>query len=68
MKVLVTGGDGFIGSNFILHTLKNFNNLFVPIFSAIPLTFLFIPLTALLWIEKKRYGLKRHPIISKDLI
>jgi dTDP-glucose 4,6-dehydratase len=24
MKVLVTGGDGFIGSNFILHTLKNF--------------------------------------------
>ena len=24
MKLLVTGGDGFIGSNFILHTLKNF--------------------------------------------
>lgn len=24
MKILVTGGDGFIGSNFILHTLKNF--------------------------------------------
>ena len=23
MKLLVTGGDGFIGSNFILHTLKN---------------------------------------------
>ena len=24
MKLLVTGGDGFIGSNFILHTLTNF--------------------------------------------
>ena len=24
MKLLVTGGDGFIGSNFILHTLRNF--------------------------------------------
>ena len=24
MKLLVTGGDGFIGSNFILHALKNF--------------------------------------------
>ena len=24
MKLLVTGGYGFIGSNFILHTLKNY--------------------------------------------
>ena len=24
MKILVTGGNGFIGSNFILHTLTNF--------------------------------------------
>jgi dTDP-glucose 4,6-dehydratase len=24
MKLLVTGGDGFIGSNFILHILANF--------------------------------------------
>lgn len=26
MKILVTGGAGFIGSNFIFHTLKNSNN------------------------------------------
>ncbi|MCV0411884.1 dTDP-glucose 4,6-dehydratase [Nitrosarchaeum sp.] len=26
MKLLVTGGLGFIGSNFILHVLKNFNH------------------------------------------
>ena len=26
MKLLVTGGLGFIGSNFIIHVLKNYNN------------------------------------------
>ena len=26
MKLLITGGDGFIGSNFILYILKNFSN------------------------------------------
>ena len=26
MKILVTGGLGFIGSNFILHVLKNYEN------------------------------------------
>ena len=26
MKVLVTGGLGFIGTNFIIHTLKNYEN------------------------------------------
>ena len=31
MKLLVTGGLGFIGSNFILHVLKNYNHLVVNI-------------------------------------
>ena len=26
MKLLVTGGLGFIGSNFIIHVLKNYND------------------------------------------
>ena len=27
MKLLVTGGLGFIGSNFILHVLKNYDDI-----------------------------------------
>ena len=28
-KILVTGGAGFIGSNFINHILKNRNDIFI---------------------------------------
>mgnify|MGYP000120117011 CR=1 FL=1 len=28
MKLLVTGGLGFIGSNFILHLIKNYPDIF----------------------------------------
>lgn len=66
MKILVTGGLGFIGSNFIKYMLKNYNNCYITNIDNI--TYAANPKNLNDSANDKRYTFVRGDICNRDLI